>query len=74
MTDLARLTEDLNRLAWQASLLRSQAEADMRRAKFRFVRTMRDAYAKHPPIARLAWWYWRRWLGRGWDGRKIGEQ
>lgn len=68
---LAELRSDLARLQWQADMMRADAEAELRRAKFRFVRTMRATRERHPFIAQLAWWYWRHWLRRARDGSKV---
>jgi hypothetical protein len=61
----------INRLKWQVDIMVAESEAEMRRARFRFVRLLRTTYARHPFIARAAWWYWRHWLGRGWDMRRV---
>lgn len=71
MAAIDDLQAELSRLHWQATLLREQADADFRRAKWRFVHTLRRVYASHPHIARIAWWYWRHWLKRGWDARPV---
>lgn len=67
----SQLAEEVSRLRWQAELLRTQADADLRRAHFNFVRTLRKTYSEHPRIARLAWWWWRKCMKRGWDGRRV---
>ena len=71
MTALDDHIANLNRLRWQVEMLRAEAERDVRRAKFRFVHTLRRTRAEHPLVAKLAWWVWRYWMKRGWDGRKI---